>query len=82
MVRISPVGGRYLKNKSAVFFHDRNGLRRIRLFRGFVHHVEDALRTCERGENRVDLHGNFVDRPAELSGIIDKNCQPAQIEAL
>ena len=55
-------------------------IRFICLFRLFIHYLEHTLRTGKRGKDRIDLHGDLVDRAAELAGVVYKYCQSAKTE--
>ena len=48
----------------------------------FIHHLEHTLCTRKSGKDCIHLHGQLIDRSGELSGIVDKYSQTANIKAL
>ena len=62
------------------FFYG-NGILYILCLGSLIHHRKNTLCTGKCRKNRINLHGNLIDRAGKLSGIIDKYSKPANIKS-
>ena len=57
------------------------GLFSLLFLRLRIHDLKDPLSPCQGGKDRIHLHGNIIDGPVELTGIVQRYRQAAHVKA-